>query len=452
LLQHVRNQASLIDAEDYTEESTVSLLSALGTAQQLLTSEHAAQDAVDAASFELIAAINALVLKEVTTPLTATLTGSTEGIVNGALEWTVGITGEEVHYTIVDFVIAYDATAVAFDMLEDDDGYLILADDVIESLRPGLQVIGTMAVPEKGLLRIMLATSGAANAITEQGELLRIHAKVHADAQHGATELSLRDFNVSYGAKLREVDTESASITVGVKLANKSDLNGVINGAEVLYASSVVGSLPGQYAQAVKDDFRFAINAAIIVTNNEDATQNQVTEAIAQLTAAVEIFTAAKIKEPSSPTDPVTPVEPVDKAALITAIQQAVDVHAKAIEGSKLGQYEVGSKATLKAVIDRAKDVNTSVSATEDVVEQTVAELQAAVSVFQARFISLVPGQTGISIKDLAIAASYYGINNNHPDWHKIEKADILDSNEIGIHNLAAIARFILDEWVANFQ
>jgi hypothetical protein len=261
-------------------------------------------------------------------------------------------------------------------------------------------------------------------------------------------------------AEQAEVDAASDNLQAALQAlalkqaVDKSELNAAIIAAESLYGNAQVGTAPNQYPQAAKNAFRLAIDAAIGVYESEAADAATAAEAIANLATAVQTFNAAKIGEPTTPVEP-EPTDPVDKAALVAVIGQAEGLLEKAAniaEGSKLGQYEVGAKAALQTAINEAKVINASANATEDDVEQTAAALQTAVDVFKTRFISLVPEQTQITIRDLAIAASYYGVNSQHADWQQIEQADILSTDEIGISNLAAIARFILDEWAASFK
>jgi|GEM_PF-1721508 len=235
------------------------------------------------------------------------------------------------------------------------------------------------------------------------------------------------------------------------QVVDKVALNTAITEAESLYGNAQVGTSPNQYPQAAKDAFRLAIDAAIGVYESEAADAAAVAEAIANLATAVQTFNAAIIGEPVTPVDPV---EPADKAALVSVIGHAEGLLVKATnvaEGSKLGQYEAGAKAALQTAINEAKMINTSVSATVNEVEQAVVTLTAAVELFNSRFISLVPGQTQLTVKDLAIIAAYYGIDQSHSDWDQIQIADIYDSGEIDIQVLVAISKLILTEWADSY-
>ncbi len=142
-----------------------------------------------------------------------------------------------------------------------------------------------------------------------------------------------------------------------------------------------------------------------------------------------------------------TPPVDSDKAALVQAIAAASGQLAKAVEGKKIGNYEVGAKAALQAAIDTASFVRSDAWATQGEVDAATGALNAAVQQFLARFISLVDGQTQITIRDLSIIAKYFGATSNDPNWSEIEKADLLDEGEINIRVLAAVAQLILTDW-----
>ncbi|MBP1965361.1 FIVAR domain-containing protein [Paenibacillus aceris] len=57
--------------------------------------------------------------------------------------------------------------------------------------------------------------------------------------------------------------------------------------------------------------------------------------------------------------------------------------------GTQVGQYPAGSKATLQAAIDKAKGVANAADATQQQVDQTAADLDAALQAFNASQLSL---------------------------------------------------------------
>ncbi|MHA6484865.1 rhamnogalacturonan lyase family protein [Paenibacillus sp. strain BS8-2] len=136
-----------------------------------------------------------------------------------------------------------------------------------------------------------------------------------------------------------------------------------------------------------------------------------------------------------------------DKTALIAAIAAAQAKLAQAQEGVKIGQFEIGSKAALQAAINASTAVRTNEWATQAQVDASTAALNNAIQLFQSKFISLVDGQTQITIRDLSIIAKYFGMTSQDPRWNEIAKADLLDDGQINIRVLAAVARMIMSDW-----
>ncbi|MDF2837202.1 MAG: glycoside hydrolase family 3 domain protein, partial [Paenibacillus sp.] len=136
-----------------------------------------------------------------------------------------------------------------------------------------------------------------------------------------------------------------------------------------------------------------------------------------------------------------------DKTALTQAIASAQQQHAKAAEGDKLGKYKVGAKAELQAAIAAATSVQGNAWATQGQVDAATGALNAAVQHFQSRFISLVDGQSQITIRDLSIIAKYFGATSEDANWSEIGMADLLGDGEINIRVLAAVAQMILTGW-----
>ena len=55
----------------------------------------------------------------------------------------------------------------------------------------------------------------------------------------------------------------------------------------------------------------------------------------------------------------------VDKAILQDSITAATDLHDNTVEGTKPGQYEAGSKATLQTAIDAAQAIHDDAASTQ---------------------------------------------------------------------------------------
>ncbi len=105
--------------------------------------------------------------------------------------------------------------------------------------------------------------------------------------------------------------------------------------------------------------------------------------------------------------DSTPPPPPVDKAALNLAIATAQDLNDKTVEGTKPGQYEAGTKAALTTALNASKLVAANATATQTSVNNTTAQLLAAIAAYQ-----------GHLIKEIAAAnlIGYWKMNGNAND------------------------------------
>ncbi|NOU94527.1 hypothetical protein GC093_15060 [Paenibacillus sp. LMG 31456] len=85
----------------------------------------------------------------------------------------------------------------------------------------------------------------------------------------------------------------------------------------------------------------------------------------------------------------------VNITALNTLIVNALAKHDEAVEGIAVGQYPAGAKATLQTAINQAKATAGNAAATQTLIDQAGAALQAALTVFNASVISTSPGGAG---------------------------------------------------------
>ena|GEM_PF-5501150 len=144
----------------------------------------------------------------------------------------------------------------------------------------------------------------------------------------------------------------------------------------------------------------------------------------------------------------VIAITTVDKADLQSLIETAQAKHDAAIEGTQVGQYPVGAKATLQAAINQAAAIAADPRASEAQVEQAVAALSSALSSFEASVITYRPGDLNtdgkFTVGDLALAAKHYGKTDADPDWDAIKAADVVKNGKIDIEDLVFIARLLL--------
>ncbi|MCR2806295.1 endo-1,4-beta-xylanase [Paenibacillus soyae] len=143
-------------------------------------------------------------------------------------------------------------------------------------------------------------------------------------------------------------------------------------------------------------------------------------------------------------------IDVIDKAGLNALIAEAQSAHDQAVEGKLVGQYPVGSKATLQSAIDAAAAVANNPKATQAQIDAAATQLNAALLAFQSSVIVKIPtdhnGDGKVSIGDLAILAKAYGATSTDAGWEQVKGFDLNGDNRIDILDLAMMARMIF-EW-----
>ncbi|RED56256.1 X2-like carbohydrate binding domain-containing protein [Cohnella lupini] len=242
-----------------------------------------------------------------------------------------------------------------------------------------------------------------------------------------------------------DVDTALAGLNAAVQTfiqsvigINKMALNTAITNAEQLYGGASIGTSPGQYPSDAASAFNSAIEAAIEVRNSTSVTQNQINAAVTALNMAVSTFQSSVITQTPS----------VNKSALNEAITAAESKLSHAVEGQKIGQYPGSAISAFNAAVQTAKTVFGQTVATQSEVDAAVTALAIAQTTFAGQVVTLVSGQSAVSIRDLSIIAKYFNIDQSDPNWSKVEKADLFNNGKITIVELAAVARMIVGNWL----
>ncbi len=139
----------------------------------------------------------------------------------------------------------------------------------------------------------------------------------------------------------------------------------------------------------------------------------------------------------------------IQKETLAALIEEAQELHDSATEGRLVGQYPVGSKATLQAAIDKAIAIADNPSSSQAQLNQAATELRQAVDTFKALVIIHIPGDFNqdnrISVGDLALVAKSYGKTSADPDWDAVKTSDLNNDGVIDIVDLVLVARMIFD-------
>lgn len=357
-----------------------------------------------------------------------------------SVEFTVSVTDATYQFTAFDVVFHFDPQLLAFDIVQ-EGATPTLSETALESLNEHFAVTSAVR-PDTGEIRLIAFTAGNEHAVSGTASMFRLRGKVRDDAATDSTTTAyLTDAEVSFGDLGYSLLTDHASVTLRIiekpAEVDKGELAAEIANAEALHASAVVGSRPGQYPASAKDALYQAILAAKGVYEREDASQEEVDQAAAALRSAVQTFLNSVIKP-----------RPADVTALAAEIEKAQRIHDQAKAGNKIGQYPPEAKSALHAAIQAAKAVRDSGTTSQWEVDQALQALRDALDRFSREIVTLVPGATRVTTRDLSILAQYYGINASDPNWHKVAAADIDDAGVITIETLARVARMILDEWV----
>ncbi len=340
--------------------------------------------------------------------------------------FTIGISLDNAEQSIYaqDITITYDSDVFEYVSTEG-------ADEDIQIVKEDKSVAGKV--------RLLAANIGGVTG--ESSHILNLNFKVKDGVQNttGSIAVTKADLGIPpEGTVIQAVPTSmTIAVTAGTE-ADKTQLIAAINNAESIYTNAVVGSQPGQYPQAAKDSFRTAVDAAIAVKDNINATQEQVDAAVVALNNAVQAFKNAQI-----------PSQGVNKQALAAAISIAETLFGDAEVGTLPGQYPQAAKDAFGTAINTARSVYNNQDATQSQTDNAVSALNIAIDVFKGAVNKDVSADLNadgnIDIGDLAIVAFYYGKNSTAEDWDEAKVSDINGDKKIDISDLAYIALRILE-------
>lgn len=402
------SEAQGMNSSGYTAETWAVLQTALNDAIAVRDNLSADQPAVDAATQALQAAIAGLVKDSV-----ITLTGSS--IVLPGETFTVGIHLNNLTKTVYaqDITLTYDTGL--FEIISTDAAI-------------GTQIIQTDTTAPGRIRLISVSLQGVTGDNTP---ILEVGFKVKTGVVTGSGIMSITKADLGVMPDGTVVQAGLVTKTVAVAPVDKTILAAAISDAQALCDRAVTGSDIGQYPEAAKATFQAAIDVAVAVNADENATQAEVNTAVDTLNLAKDAFEASVITE-----------HPVNKSILNTAITTAQAFDASIIAGIENGQCFASDKAAFQAAIDAAIAVNEKENATQAEVDNAVDVLNAAKATFEAAIISNATGDLNnngtIDVGDLAIVAYYYDANLATTTEAKV--ADINKDGVVDIMDLAFIA------------
>ncbi|MGL5693161.1 MAG: chitobiase/beta-hexosaminidase C-terminal domain-containing protein [Peptostreptococcaceae bacterium] len=192
-------------------------------------------------------------------------------------------------------------------------------------------------------------------------ECLKYNGKIDINSD---TEIKIISCN-----KSGEV-TEVISLVYKIDENLKTKVDELIKESEELLNETEEGANPGNCIEGSKKSFSLAINDAkksldkkILSKNDIDSISNKLSEAMSKFKDSI--------------------IEKTDKSKLNNKISEAQKIYNDSTEGSKDGQYKVGSKNKLQGAINNAQNVCDDILARQKDVDNASYTLNQAISTFK---------------------------------------------------------------------
>ncbi|MBP1964095.1 NPCBM/NEW2 domain-containing protein [Paenibacillus aceris] len=158
----------------------------------------------------------------------------------------------------------------------------------VSSLQEGFIVSDHKQV-DAGTIRVIAFSEGTSHAVHTDGDVLKFTFKSRQLTQGSSAAILVQNI-VLAKADGSEYDVPGAEGHVLITVINKANLQAAIASAQQAYDAAIEGSAPGQYPVGSKAVLQAAINKAQAVVNNEQAGQDQVEQAAAELQEALQSF------------------------------------------------------------------------------------------------------------------------------------------------------------------
>lgn len=283
-LFHALGKADQVDTTplDPADPAVIAFTEAKQTAVNALKKLAASQAEVDAASASLEAALAELDQGE-EGPVQALLSGEPSVAAGSLFDLIYGLANVKEGITAQDITFNYDPDKIEF----------ISA----KSVKTGIQIVGRKEAP--GQVRIIAASLGSGESVIDDGDVLMLTWKAKELAESAQTSIALSSAVVSDGSGV-ETQIEAAAHHIAIEFAgvvDKTALNRIIANAQDTHDAATEGSGIGQYPAGSKAALQAAIDAAKAVADDSAASQQQVDQAAAALSDALDAFVASMITE-----------------------------------------------------------------------------------------------------------------------------------------------------------
>ncbi|WP_063867715.1 discoidin domain-containing protein [Paenibacillus sp. Soil766] len=207
-------------------------------------------------------------------PASASIEGPTAVTSGQSFETTISLSDVVSSVYAQDIQLSYDAGLLEFES--------------VESLNPAISVIGQKV--GAGHIRILTANLVGGDV---NGPLMLLHWKALAPSDDVSTTILLDSLALADLQTATNLGSASEVILVRAVI-DLSILNGKIGAAQTVHDSATEGYSSGQYAPGAKAALQAAIDAASNVAASPTVTKPQVTQAIANLQQALDVFDSLK--------------------------------------------------------------------------------------------------------------------------------------------------------------
>ncbi|WP_201318930.1 immunoglobulin-like domain-containing protein [Paenibacillus sp. EPM92] len=207
---------------------------------------------------------------------TAKLEGAARVTTGASFDLTYGLSSVSQSVYAQDISFTYDPDKVEFisvDSLRDD---FVIADKKLTS----------------GQIRILAVSIGS--GLNAGSDLLRLQWNAKLLAESSAATITISNLVISDGEGT-ETEVEGTSHHIQINAVVKAALQALIAEAQEVHDAAVEGTQSGQYPAGTKALLQTAIQAAGQIAGSPTATQTQVDQGAAQLSAALQAFRASVI-------------------------------------------------------------------------------------------------------------------------------------------------------------
>ncbi|MCR8635710.1 dockerin type I domain-containing protein [Paenibacillus radicis (ex Xue et al. 2023)] len=163
-----------------------------------------------------------------------------------------------------------------------------------ESLKSGFS-LSQIITDTPGQVRIVAGVQGPADAVTADGELIKLNWQAKNLSQPGTGLITVTSAKLSNNQS-GQIEATTASLSIQVTAVNKSSLQTLIASVQAAYNTAVEGTHNGQYPAGSKAILNAAIAVAATVASDASASQQQMDAAVLQLNQAFTAFQESRLQ------------------------------------------------------------------------------------------------------------------------------------------------------------